>query len=217
MAEGSVSFTNGVFSASAFDFRPRHYECTLLVADETVILLLQSQFSTVVSYKSTTSPSDSTIKSPAQRSSLMKYFIAITFAALAALSFAPSRTSAQNVIATFNTLFDQANTSMSTAPIACAADLSPRFPTFISVPTWPAIGGSFFVGGAGSQSCGACFGVSNAADPETFITFVVIDRSETFTLSEESMRALGGDAAVEAGELEVNIVGPMEMVFCNGA
>ena len=144
----------------------------------------------------------------------MKSFIPLAF-----LSSFVALTSAQivqpsgpiNTTAFIDTAYDNASTPINT--VACVGNAD--FPTLGSLPSFPNIGGSFVLGEA-SPECGTCWQLVNQ-ETSISIFFTVVDTaSNGFTMSEQAMLALGGQAGVEAGAVPV-VATETDRGFCGSS
>ena len=129
----------------------------------------------------------------------MKFTSVFVALGLSAVSYAAS-TGAYTVKATFSEFYD--NGSLSTNNVACS-ELTPKYPTLGSFPTFPNIGGAHAVSGFGSPECGSCWKIT---DPLTDVTIYVtaIDTAGVgFDLSLEALNTLTDNNATGPGSAEV--------------
>ena len=102
---------------------------------------------------------------------------------------------------TYSQIYDNAGDSIDNA--ACGDQLSSKWPTFGSIPTFPAIGGSYAVGNFASPNCGSCWLLQNQTK-DVSVYFTAIDfAAEGFISSEETFFQIGGEAGLQAGSIEV--------------
>ena len=125
----------------------------------------------------------------------MKFTSAFVALGLSAFSYAAS-TGANPVEITFSNFYD--NGSLSTNNVACS-NLTPKYPTLGSFPTFPNIGGAFAVSGFDSPECGSCWKIT---DPQTDVTIFVtaIDTAGVgFDLSFEAFNTLTNGTGIGPG------------------
>ena len=104
---------------------------------------------------------------------------------------------------TFDTAYDGAQSS--TNIVACS-NLTPRFPTLGSFPTFPYIGGAFAVTGFGSAACGSCWQITDTTTGVTINATAIDVAGDGFNLSLEAMNTLTDGNAIAIGRAPVTAV-----------
>ena len=127
----------------------------------------------------------------------MKFTSVLVALGLGAFSYADNT---GTVTATYSQFYD--NSQSSTNIVACS-NLTPKFPTLGSFPTFPNIGGAHAVSGFGSPECGSCW---NITDPKTGVSIIAtaIDTAGVgFDLSLAALNTLTKGNAVGPGSAQV--------------
>ena len=113
---------------------------------------------------------------------------------------------------TYSLFYDQAGDSINNA--ACGDQLSSKWPTFGSIPTFPAIGGSYAVANYASPNCGSCWLLQDQTTGVS-VYFTAIDTAAVgFISSNETFFELGGEAGEIAGSIQVTAT-PVDESYCN--
>jgi hypothetical protein len=110
--------------------------------------------------------------------------------------------SASTVLVKYDTVYDNPNTSMDA--VACSDGKNGMetkgYPTFGSLPTFPNIGGAYTIAGYNSTSCGSCWKLTYNKTATAYIT--AIDHADNgFVISKQALAALGGQQAVDGGQI----------------
>ncbi|KAF9241193.1 Cerato-platanin [Melanogaster broomeanus] len=133
----------------------------------------------------------------------MKFTTILTTLAVFALP-----TLAQTVQVTYNTIYDNADTSLGNT--ACSNGeygLQEKYPTLGKIPHFPYVGG---IPGLvwNSPLCGSCWQLTytDANGHQNTVAVVGVDGAWSFNLSLEAMNALTGGIAVEKGTVSATAV-----------
>ncbi len=142
-------------------------------------------------------------------------FTTTTFFALlaASLSVIPAMAQSTPSVLNYDTMFDSPSGTLGMT--ACPADgILEGHPTFGSLPTFPYIGGAYFVQGFNSSRCGSCYELSykrsdGKVATRTYTIINTVDHGFTSSLA-AAMELTGlsrdefpGDAAISAKEVPV--------------
>ncbi|KAN0137831.1 Cerato-platanin [Lactarius tabidus] len=124
----------------------------------------------------------------------MKFTSIISLAALFSVASAD--------VVRYNTFYDDPTTSMN--DVACSNGdngLVAKFPTFGSLPTFPAVGGVFAVKGWNSPECGSCWKLTYGSK---FIYVTAIDTiHDGFDISLKAMNLLTNNQAQALDSIDV--------------
>ena len=136
----------------------------------------------------------------------MQFKLTAAFALLAtAASVLAQGPIIKNYTTTWDAEYDNASGSM--LSVACSTGknglYTKGYPTFGSLPTFPFIGGSVFVDGYNSTECGSGWEMTYG-DNTIFLT-AMDSVSQGFNIAKEAMEALGGEAAVQAGVVNITV------------
>ncbi len=112
---------------------------------------------------------------------------------------------AYSVLVHYDTVYDNSATSM--GAVACSDGknglITKGYKTFGSLPSFPHIGAASAVEGYNSTSCGSCWQLSYTNQKTTTSIYVTaIDRTvQGFVIAETALEHLGGQQAVDAGQI----------------
>ena len=133
---------------------------------------------------------------------IMKFTSVFVALGLSAVSYAAS-TGLLAVKATYDQHYDDANAS--TNSVACS-NLTPKFPTLGSFPSFPNIGGAEAVSGFGSPECGSCWKLTDPLTGVSIFVTAIDTAGDGFNLSLEALNTLTNNNATGPGSAPVNRV-----------